>query len=434
MKRAAAGWQLPAIWLSFLLVHLLLGIVNLGPWINPFADVTVVYRGWLDQLHAGQVPGIDTPWVYPLGALAPMLLAEALSIPLGGRDAYGAGWLVLVVLLDAIVLWRLTGKPRRLPDRRIRTTAAWWFVAVTAALGPIGQGRIDAVTVPLTVLGLLALRHRRGVAGGLLALGAWIKVWPGAVLLAAITTRRGWLPLVAGAAAVTAGVVVIASAAGGVGQLLSFLGTQGERGLQVEAPAAVGPVLLAALGVEGYQVVFDREIITFQVHGPGTAPLAALTTPLMALGLLGVLLLALLARTYGAGVGRVLPPLALAAVLVLMLANKVGSPQFACWIVAPVLIGLLWDARRFRVPAVLALALAAATQLSFPWFYDQVTIPTMAGVALLVARAGLQLTLLAWSVRALLRARRDAARAYGRRTEYGRSSQARTSSRSPNGA
>jgi len=107
-------------------------------------------------------------------------------------------------------------------------------------------------------------------------------------------------------------------------------------------------------------------------------------------------LLALLARRRGAEPGAVLAVTALGLVAAVIALNKVGSPQYLTWYVAPVLLGLLVLGRRFAVPAGLVLAAAGLTQVIYPWFYDGVTSPTPWVIAVLTLRNAVELVLLGW--------------------------------------
>ena len=57
----------------------------------------------------------------------------------------------------------------------------------------------------------------------------------------------------------------------------------------------------------------------------------------------------------GASFVRLFPPLALALVLAFIVFNKVGSPQYMTWIIAPLVVGLVVDRRRWWRPAALGL-------------------------------------------------------------------------------
>ncbi len=117
-----------------------------------------------------------------------------------------------------------------------------------------------------------------------------------------------------------------------------------------------------------------------------------------------VLLLGIRAVRRGAAFGRLLPALALSFVVVLMLANKVGSPQFVTWLAAPIILGLVLRPRRFLVPAVLAAAIALLTHVLYPYLYGWLLVAHPAFVLLVTVKAGLLVALLVWGIRAVWQA------------------------------
>jgi hypothetical protein len=124
----------------------------------------------------------------------------------------------------------------------------------------------------------------------------------------------------------------------------------------------------------------------------------------MAAGVIAVLLLGFRAVRRGAAFGRLLPPLALSFVVVLMLANKVGSPQFATWLAAPIILGLCLQPRRFAVPAVLAAAVALFTHIIYPYWYGWLLVANPAFVLLLTAKIVLLVLLAVWGIWAVWQA------------------------------
>jgi hypothetical protein len=114
-----------------------------------------------------------------------------------------------------------------------------------------------------------------------------------------------------------------------------------------------------------------------------------------------------LAVRAGAPIARVLPTLSLALVLVLIAVNKVGSPQYLTWLIAPIVLGIAWRGRRFAVPAALALGLAALTHIVYPYLYGLLLSAWPPMVAILTVRNVGYLVLLGWCVAELLRARRE---------------------------
>jgi hypothetical protein len=395
IRRLLAGRA--ALWTAFALVHA--ALVGLNVWGQgwPLGDVVAVYRVWAESAADGFVRmGIDTPWVYPILAFAPMAASLAF-----GADAYGYTWLGIIVVLDAIAFSILLGRRRLSRTRRL---AAWWWMAFLALLGPIAIGRIDAVTVPLAVTGLIWAAGRPRVAAVLLTIGAWVKVWPVALVAALVIAARRRLEVVIIATALSLGILVVSLLAGSGLNAFGFIAEQAGRGLQIEAPLAVGWLWQIVGGSQRVEIVYDRAILTFQIHGPGADVAAALTTPLMIVGVVAVLLVGIRAARRGAPIGRLLAPLALSLTVVLMLANKVGSPQFATWLAAPVILGLVLRPRRFLVPAVIAAVIAALTQVIYPYWYGWLLAAHPGFVLAVTAKAALLIALLAWGIRAVWQA------------------------------
>lgn len=389
-----------ALWVAFALVHGALVTLNLTAQGWPLGDVTAVYRVWAENAADGYVRmGIDAPWVYPILAFAPMAASLAL-----GSEWYGQTWLAIIVLLDAVAFSILLGNRRLARTRRI---AAWWWVAFLALLGPIALGRIDAVTAPLAITGLLWAAGRPRVASVLLTIAAWVKVWPAALLAALVLASRKRGDVVTVAVALSAGILGVSLLAGSGVNAVGFVAEQAGRGLQIEAPLAVAWLWQMVGGSTAVEIVYDRDILTFQIDGPGADAAAALTTPLMALGVVAVLLLGLRAARRGATLGRLLAPLALSFVVVLMLANKVGSPQFATWLAAPVILGLCLDPRRFAVPAWLTAGVALLTHVLYPYWYGWLLVANPAFVLLLTAKIVLLVLLAGWGIRAVWQAGSD---------------------------
>lgn len=391
------GGSAVALWAAFVIVHLWLGFVNLYGAGLPLGDVSIVYKFWVERgIIGGQWVGIDTSWVYPILALLPMLAAYSF-----GPELYASTWLTLVMTLNAAAFVTIVGV-----DARARhATIAWWWMLYLALLGPIALGRIDSVTVPVALVGALLIVDHPRWAGALLAVGAWIKVWPAALLLAAIIALKNRAAATVSAVG-TSMVVLAGGLAVGAGLVLfSAISEQTGRGLQVEAPVSTVWLWAAATGSWNARVYYDQSILTWQVIGDGTPLTADLMTPLLALVVLVIIVLGIVAVRRGVDEARLLSPLALALVMALISINKVGSPQFASWIAVPVILGLAWRFRggvSFVVPASLALVVAGLTQLVYPVLYGSVLSlePTM--LVVLTARNLLYLVVLCWAVRQLV--------------------------------
>ncbi len=401
MSRSRAT-RVVVLWSVFLLAHLVTAAVG---WVypsQPMGDVVLVYEPWASAaLGGGPIVGVTESWVYPQLALVPMLIAKAVAVPLvpllGVSGAYLVAWAVLVTALDAVAFAVLVG---RTPSRP-RRISAWFWCAALLLLGPIAIYRIDAVTVPLAVIGGLWLASRPVVATALLTVGAWIKIWPGALVLAAVVAGRARIRMLLAAAAVTAGVIVVLLVLGADTEIFGFLTEQTGRGLQIEAVAATPFLWLAVAGAA--RIEYSFEILTFQITGVGTDAVTAVLTPLMVLAALAVTAIGAMKAVRGASFPRLFPPLALSLVVVLIVTNKVGSPQFQTWLIAPVILWIAVDGLRARVPAVLVLALCALTCLVYPLSYDALLRAELLPVLVLTLRNVLLLVLLAVGIRALVR-------------------------------
>jgi hypothetical protein len=376
------------LWGGFVLVHVALIALNLSGIGWPLGDVERVYLGWAEGVASGNaLLGIDTDFVYPILALAPILAALVFGAPL-----YALTWLGLVSVLNGVAFAVLVG---RRPGRAA-AWAAWWWLAFLLLLGPIALARIDTVTVPLAILGLLWLRSRPLCGVVLLSIATWVKVWPVAAIIALVVAskRPGALALVF--AGISALIIGLALLAGSGFTILSFVTEQTNRGIQIEAPIAAWWLWQSALGIPGTLVYYDQQILTYQVAGPGAELVGAMMTPLLVLVVAAVLALGWRAQRSGAAVDRLFPALLLALVLTLIAINKVGSPQFMTWLAAPVILGLVVDFRSWRTPALVLLLLAALTQLVYPYFYDLLLGTTPAMVLVLTVRNLLELVVLGW--------------------------------------
>lgn len=391
------------LWAAFILVHLWLGALNLyGPG-RPFGDVTSVYKFWTDQAVVSHFwVGIDSPWVYPIVALVPMMIARTF-----GPHLFGGTWLSLVMLLDIAAFGAITGWGRN----RRNTSVGWWWVAFLLLLGPIALGRIDSITVPLAIVGVLLLATRPRAAAVLLTVATWIKVWPAAIIAAMLISLKSRTKVLV-AAAVTSGAICAAALALGAGtNVFGFITQQTGRGLQVEAPITTVWLWEAFAHVPNTVVYYDHDILTFQVRGAGVEIAGTLMNTLMLLAVLALTVLALLALRNRTPVQDLLPSLALAYVVALIAFNKVGSPQYLTWLAVPVILGLATNAagrgRPFRTPAILVAVLAGLTQLIYPYLYDYLLALNPVMLIVLSARNVLYFVLLGWAVVSVWRASRE---------------------------
>jgi hypothetical protein len=383
---------------GFVVVHLwLFWAIKHAP-NHPLYDVPHVYLRWVERgLVGGHWVGIGSPWVYPIGALVPMVLVAAL-----GLHHYGVEWLAVVTVLNGLACLCLSRS-----GARGRATAYWWLVFL-AALGPIALGRIDAMTVPLAMVAVLIVDRRPGLAAALLTFAACVKVWPIALLVTILIGSRSRLRILVASGIVASlvfGISLILGAS--LRTLSSFLTKQSGRGLQLESPAAVPWLWLKAFGSTHVHVVWRPEIKTINVVGHGTDLLAQALTPLMVLIFGVACALGIRAARANPRMAALLGPLALALTSTLIVTNKVGSPQYETWIAAPIVLGLLQEPRggpSFRVAAVLGVLVAGLTQLIYPWGYPGLEAAHLSSVILITLRNALLIVLLGISIKQLMHA------------------------------
>jgi hypothetical protein len=398
------------LWCVFVFVHFWLGMLNLfGPGL-PMGDVTLVYKFWIDQAISHNFwVGIDSVWVYPIVAIIPMLGAFTF-----GPALYASTWLTIVMGLNAVAFAVITGWR----VSKNHASVAWWWLGFLVALGPIALGRIDSVTVPLAIIGMLFLASRPVAASVVLTVATWIKVWPAALLAAVVIADSRRRDIVGAAMLVSAAIVAITVLFGGGSNVFSFITQQTGRGLQVEAPVSTIWMWLAAAGIGGSRVYYDQNILTYQVSGAGADVASAVMTPLLGVVALAVCALGLVALRRGVASVELLPLLSLALVTVLIAFNKVGSPQFVMWLAVPIIIGLVLNiaqrrfpvsvggSRRvvesFRVPATLVLFIAILTQAIYPFFYSPLLNLNPVMLLALTARNLLYFVLLAWAISELI--------------------------------
>jgi hypothetical protein len=390
------------LWVLFCLLSIWLGWQGYVSEAIPYGDVSFVYEFWAARAAGGAgVVGLDSGWVYPVVALVPILLPL-----IAGPGLYPLGWIILVTAVNAgafaYLLYSAPGTSRNNLQRK----AALWWLAFLVLLGPISVSRLDSIVTSLAIVGLLAAVQRPAVAGALLAIATWIKVWPAALIaavLVAVTKRRSVFISVVVTSAV---IMLIAAILGGAGNLFSFLGQQTGRGLQIEAPLATPFLWLASFHEQGYAVYYDTVILTFQVMGDGTGFAADLSSILLGIGFLATLGWGIWLHRKGSNPNHVLPAVALTLTVVLIVFNKVGSPQFIGWLAAPIIAGLVLEQRRFIAPAVIALVLGALTQAFYPYLYNGLLNVQPLELGILTLRNIGELALLAVSVGVLYEAKR----------------------------
>lgn len=393
---------------AFVAMHVLF-LLLLTPRIaagETYGDVSL-YRDWAFLgLNEGTWQGVDVPWVYPIAAMFPMLAATVF-----GPGQYMLGWFLLCTVLNLGAVAALLTHPAV----KFGWQAAYLWIALTAVLGPLSFSRVDGISAPIVVVGLVLAASHPATASAVLSVATWIKVWPAAVVLALVLSSRAWLRVVVAGAAVSAFMVAGVLAGGGAGNLLGFIQAQGERGMQLEAPLTTPGLWQAVLGL-GTVVHPNFAIVTMEIRGAMADQVGALMNPLLAVSLVLIAVLILAAVRRGAPREEILMVGALALVCAMIVFNKVGSPQFMLWLVAVVSVGVAMNGRKWTVPAIAIAAISVLTTLVYPLLYMQLITALNPGAALLLTvRNALLIVLLCWAVVALSRMARPLQK--GRRSQ-----------------
>ena len=315
----------------------------------------------------------------------------------------------LVVAAAAVAMMRL------LPDGRAARTAAIVVALCVGAVGPLGLYRFDLLPGALLAFGcvLLARRPATGSRAGwsvAVALATGIKLWPIIAWPLGLGDRGARRREVAGFAATGAALVAGSLLAAGWDRLLSPLGWQSGRGLQVESVWATW-VLAARLVSPSTWEAQLSDANSWDFSGPGVA--ATLTVAGLAQVGLAAWVVALTWRVWRS---RVVDPVvvsvtATSVVAVFVATDKVFSPQYMLWLapVAAVACGL--GRGGAAVPSWWAPTLVVAcalTQLSYPttygWLYPGDAGPAfLLGTLVMATRNALMVALAVSTCRAAWR-------------------------------
>ncbi|MDO5670628.1 MAG: DUF2029 domain-containing protein [Corynebacterium sp.] len=403
----------PAVWLGWVLSRLVLARLLIGSPM-PFGDVHYYHVGlW----------GTDPTAMleYPDAGVWPVRLLGWITTP--DITAFLAGFVVMCVLIDAAFLALVL----RFGGQR-RFVAGWFWVFFGVATGHVLWLRLDLFPGILVAAAAALLLRHPALASAVLAGAAAVKLWP-AVLAAGLVggmRRVGtWLRVGSffAALAVLAGITGLTS---GLDRLLSPLSYQGDRGIQIESLAATPFLIAAHENPGGYWMGF-AESRSFEIAGPGTAT---------AVQVADFAMIAVLVAAFGWALWQLfadrwhpLPAVAfmLTMVLLLIVSNKVFSPQYIVWIGPLLAVCLtLTRSRLVSAMAILTVFAAALGLYVFPYNYDplwQDPVNATTVIAALALRNALIVVLTGLSVAWLLQETR--------RTSHPRSRRASSSTSSP---
>ena len=398
-----------SVWWGFAVVHLYFLGWMASFFLNgeTFSD-TEQYRQWATAgYNPADLTGKISPWVYPVLAQIPIFVAN-----IAGPSLYLLVWFLIIAALNAVGLLYLTRGQRRVTG----VAPAWWWLFFTVFMGYLSFARVEGITAPIVLIALLYAAERPVVAGVLLSIATWIKVWPAAVLVPIAIASHKRVQVVLAGAAVTAVVGLGTWLTGGLPHIMDFLLNQGERGMQLESTFSTPWVWLSVFHIAGSKMADNTAINSTEVYGPGASTAAFLMQPLLVLAAVIAAILLVRAMRRGAEREELFLEGSLMMVTAFIVFNKVGSPQFIIWLAPVIIAGLTHDWERWKVPAALLMGIAMTTFVIYPLFYTPLIHAHPVMAAILTTRNVLLVVLLWWSVK--------------RTAELGR----RTSSRVPAGA
>lgn len=336
------------------------------------------------QIDAGW-PIVDYDWVYPFGAF---LLASPLALVETSINSLKL-WAIVTVFLNLAVLIALDKFGR--PGRR----ASWFWVLFVGFTGGAAISQLESIVAPLVILGGLHFRNSGAQLTAVLTVGAWIKIFPGAIVASMFAwgswaTRRS---LVQAAVVTSAALYGMAWLVGAGPRFFGFLSAQTDRGLQVESLWAQPMQLARAAGWTDQRPVANDETRTIEFSGAMPQMLSSIADVGLYIAVAAVLMLLIgtrrfrVARDLHHPSGEVIAG-ALVVTLVLIVMNKVGSPQFGLWYGCLIVLGIVFvrDRRMTVTIPLLALASTFFAQLVFPLFYVEYISGSWFGVGLGVAR------------------------------------------------
>jgi len=355
-------------------------------------DVKYIYAQWYQSLQHGHFPHNDVKWQYPPAA-AVVLLGPGF-LPFSYATGFYLISFVFDVLAFAVLLGAQSGRAGDGDGGVRQPWAAWIWTVGVAVGGPIAYGRYDLIVTSVTICGLVLVvgRRQRGAAagalgGGLLGLGAMLKIWPALLLIVLGPVRRvraAWISAVA-----TAGAILLAFAFT-MPDALSFISNQGGRGVEIESVGALPFHLAIHHGWSGWVA---ENYGSLEFLGPHVHLIARLSLVANVLALGWLVVWRVTVRNW---LPSTAADAALVAVLLFVVTSRVISPQYMIWMVGlGAICGLHLGPRRGSVmalPIVLVLTATGLSAVDFPYWFDDLIVSSRNAVVLVTVRNLLLLT------------------------------------------
>ncbi|AKK06081.1 hypothetical protein CMUST_08785 [Corynebacterium mustelae] len=354
------------LWLWWLIAHgLLLRLLV----INTVPDGDVRY-------YFDAVSGLNPIAMreYPIVGTWPAYVALWFSN--GSSDHYLAMFTMVCYALDAI-FFAIILHTRIAVSSQARITAAVFWGGFSLVVGHVCVYRLDIFPSVVVGVAAICLFLAPRCSAGLLAIAVMIKLWPGVLIVGLVDSiRRSKTYVRVGifiaSLVLITGVVIPFS---GIDRLLSPFSYQGERGLQIESVAATPFMWLANTRTAENYVVFYAASKSYEISGPGVATAIGLSSFLLLATLIAAALWAFRRLWVGGWSPDQTVVLWIFLIVMLIISNKVFSPQYIVWL-GPVLAVALLRARKLKFPlfmAVLIYCMALLGQVVYPFHYHELT-------------------------------------------------------------
>ena len=303
------------------------------------ANLTYSYFVLLEQ---------DPRWQYPPLAAAVFLLGYLIA-------EKAVGFVALALVADLLIFVMLARRAKQ--ESNALPVLIW--VLTPLVMGPIVLGRFDVFPTLAAVFALLHISSPKKF-GAAVAIGALLKVWPILLLLA---TPRGMFTRVAGWFAATFVIGSLLVSIWWNGNELSFLNSQGARGLQIES---VGALPYQIWNAGPGSVTSAVQFGAIEIIAPRTG-LVSLVLTLIGVSLIGVIAFW---RVTGRLTKSEPADIALVVVLLSIISSRVLSPQYMVWVFGLLAVAAFRPQHDFRKILILISISAALSQLIYPYWYE----------------------------------------------------------------